>query len=370
MASSSCSYAASAMAKSLFAKGADFTTSMVFMIASTNLVVELGVVMLILLGWQFTVAEFVGGPIMITIVAVSGGYVFSRALTTRARGRLQLADVGHARHVVVDASDTHEPLAPSISNYRTRAGWSDASSYAVSDVTMIRKELAIGFLVAGFLAVLVPGHFWNDLFLHGHGFWTVVENSLVGPLIAVISWVCSIGNVPLAAALWSGGISFGGVISFIFADLIAMPLLLIYRKFYGTRLTLRMVALLYAAMAIAGLATQGIFSAAHLIPTHRTIAVGVDHFSWNYTTYLDILTLGVAFAVWWLAHTRSRHGGGEGYAIDPVCAMQVRTADAPASTIIDGVTYYFCCDRCRERFVAEPERFPGDADSPRRNSTT
>jgi uncharacterized membrane protein YraQ (UPF0718 family)/YHS domain-containing protein len=370
MASSSCSYAASAMAKSLFAKGADFTTSMVFMIASTNLVVELGVVMLILLGWQFTVAEFVGGPIIITIVAVSGGYVFSRALTTRARGRLQLADVGHAHHVVVDASDTHEPLAPSISNYRTRAGWSDASSYAVSDVTMIRKELAIGFLVAGFLAVLVPGHFWNDLFLHGHGFWTVVENSLVGPLIAVISWVCSIGNVPLAAALWSGGISFGGVIAFIFADLIAMPLLLIYRKFYGTRLTLRMVALLYAAMAIAGLATQGIFSAAHLIPTHRTIAVGVDHFSWNYTTYLDILALGVGFAVWWLAHTKSRHGGGEGYAIDPVCAMQVRTADAPAATIIDGVTYYFCCDRCRERFVAEPERFLGDADSPRRNSTT
>jgi len=248
----------------------------------------------------------------------------------------------------------------STSKFRSRAAWSDASSYAVADVTMIRKELGIGYLVAGFLAVVVPGHLWNDLFLHGHGFWTVVENALVGPLIAVISWVCSIGNVPLAAALWSGGISFGGVISFIFADLIALPLILIYRKFYGTRLTLRIVGLFYGAMAIAGLLTQGIFSALHAVPTRRTITVGVDHFAWNYTTYLDFAALGVAAIVWWLAHTKSQHGGGEGYAIDPVCAMQVRTADAPATARVDATTYYFCSDRCRERFSAEPDRFLND----------
>ncbi len=361
MASSSCSYAASAMTKSLFAKGADFTTSLVFMIASTNLVVELGLVMLVLLGWQFMVAEFVGGPIMITIVALAGGYVFSRVLTTRARGRLQLGTVvaHHDGGVATADAMTREPST--VPAYRSRAGWSDASSYAVADATMIRKELAIGYLVAGFLAVLVPGHFWNDLFLHGHGFWTDVENSLVGPLIAVISWVCSIGNVPLAAALWSGGISFGGVISFIFADLIAMPLLLIYRKYYGTKLTLRILGLFYAAMASAGLLTQGIFSALHAVPVRRAVAVGVDHFSWDYTTYLDIVAIGAATIVWWLAHTRSRHGGGQGYAIDPVCAMQVRTADAPATARVDEVTYYFCCDRCRERFVAEPQRFLGDA---------
>ena len=370
MASSSCSYAASAMAKSLFAKGADFTTSLVFMIASTNLVVELGLVMLILLGWQFMVAEFVGGPIMIAIIALAGGFVFSRVLTTRARDRLEHSTNAQAQHMAMgehdDGSVSH---ASTRSKFRSRAAWSDASSYAVADVTMIRTELVIGYLVAGFLAVVVPGHFWNDLFLHGHGFWTIVENALVGPLIAVISWVCSIGNVPLAAALWSGGISFGGVISFIFADLIAMPLILIYRKFYGTRLTLRIVGLLYAAMAIAGLITQGIFSALRAVPTHRTITVGVDHFAWNYTTYLDIVSLGVAVVVWWLSHTKAQHGGGEGYAIDPVCAMQVRTADAPATARVGHTTYYFCSDRCRERFSAEPARFLDDKGGARTDPT-
>jgi hypothetical protein len=356
MASSSCSYAASAMAKSLFAKGADFTTSLVFMIASTNLVVELGLVMLVLLGWQFMVAEFVGGPIMIAIVALAGGYVFSRAVTARARTRVAEASDSHSHHMAMDGHEASS-VDGAGSKLRSRAAWSDASSYAVADVTMIRKELAIGYVVAGFLTVLVPGHLWNDLFVHGHGFWTVVENALVGPLIAIISWVCSIGNVPLAAALWSGGISFGGVISFIFADLIALPLLLIYRKFYGTRLTLRILGLFYAAMAIAGLVTQGIFSALHAVPTRRTLSVGVDHFSWNYTTYLDILFLGVAAVVWWLAHTREQHGGGGGYAIDPVCAMQVRTADAPAAHHVGDTMYYFCSDRCRERFAADPQRF-------------
>jgi uncharacterized membrane protein YraQ (UPF0718 family)/YHS domain-containing protein len=363
MASSSCSYAASAMAKSLFAKGADFTSSMVFMIASTNLVVELGLVMLILLGWQFMVAEFIGGPIMIVIVAFAGGYVFSRVLTERARQRLNGASPESSHDMATGESHgSGDGAAPS--KFRSRAAWSDASSYAVADVTMIRKELAIGYLVAGFLAVLVPAHLWNGLFLHGHGTWTVVENALVGPLIAVVSWVCSVGNVPLAAALWSGGIGFGGVISFIFADLIAMPLLLIYRKYYGPRLTLRIVALFYIAMAGAGLATQGLFSAFAAVPTRRTIAVGVDHFSWNYTTYLDVLFLGVAAVVWWLSHTKERHGGGVGYALDPVCGMQVRTADAPATVRVGPRTFYFCGDRCHERFVAEPQRFAtakGDA---------
>jgi hypothetical protein len=364
MASSSCSYAASAMAKSLFQKGADFTTSLVFMIASTNLVVELGLVMLILLGWQFMVAEFVGGPIMIVMVALLGGIVFSRVVTTRARDRVQESTRDHAHHMAL--GEREETTDSSSSKFRSRAAWSDASSYTVADVTMIREELAVGFLVAGFLAVLVPRQWWNDLFLHGHGFWTIAENSLVGPLIAVISWVCSIGNVPLAAALWSGGISFGGVIAFIFADLIAMPLLLIYRKLYGTRLTLRILGLFYVAMVSAGLITQVIFAAVHAVPTRRTISVGVDHISWNYTTYLDVFALGVAAVVWWLAHTKDRHGGGRGYAIDPVCAMQVRTADAPVSARVDGTSYYFCSDRCRERFVAEPTRFlAGQVGTPR-----
>lgn len=361
MASSSCSYAASAMSKSLFVKGADFTSAMIFMIASTNLVVELGIVMLILLGWQFMVAEFVGGPIMITIIALAGGLVFSSALVARARQRLaQPVGEEHDHTAMAEVSDErqdeleHTPWAEKLTS---KAAWSDASSYAVADVKMLRNELVIGFVVAGFLGTLVSTHVWNALFLHGHGSWTSLENALVGPLIAVISWVCSIGNVPLAAALWSGGISFGGVIAFIFADLIAMPLILIYRKFYGPRLTFRLVALFYVAMVTAGVLTEGIFRLFGAVPTSRSLSVSKAHFAWNYTTYLDFVFIAVAILVWWLAHHRHELGGGHGYAIDPVCAMQVRTTDAPATVNRDGATFYFCSDRCSERFLADPDRY-------------
>lgn len=355
MVSSSCSYAASAMAKSLFAKGADFTSSMIFMFASTNLVVELGVVLLVLLGWQFAAAEFVGGPIMIVLLALAGGAVLSHPVVERARRRVQ----GEGEDEDVDLPDSSAPSESESFKTRLRspAAWSDASNYAVADATMLRRELIIGYLVAGLLATLVPFHLWNDLFLHGHGFWTSAENALVGPLIAVISWVCSIGNVPLAAALWSGGISFGGVVAFIFADLISMPLILIYRKLYGGALTIRMIGLFYGVIAVAGLLTQGVFNVLGLVPSRTSFTVSTAHFSWNYTTYLNFLFVAAAGGVWWLARNRERFGGGTGYAIDPVCGMQVRVADAPASTAHDGRTYYFCADRCRERFMATPQRF-------------
>jgi len=368
MVSSSCSYAASAMSKSLFAKGADFVAAMAFMIASTNLVVELGIVLLVLLGWQFMAAEFVGGPIMIALLALTGGLVFTGSLLTAARSRLvERRAAGHDHSAMATVSEERqEELEESelADKLRSPAAWSDASSYAVADVTMLRKELVIGYLVAGFLAVVVPTSAWNALFLQGHGVWTTIENAMVGPLIAVISWVCSIGNVPLAAALWSGGISFGGVISFIFADLIAMPLILIYIKFYGWRLTARLVGLFYVLMVIAGLATQMIFAAAGLIPTSRPITIAPAHFEWNYTTFLNIIFLLVAAAVFWMAKHRSRFGGGVGYAIDPVCGMQVRSADAPATAVHEGITHYFCADRCRERFIADPGRFLRASDEP------
>ncbi|HEY5266122.1 MAG TPA: permease [Acidimicrobiales bacterium] len=359
--SSSCSYAASAMAKSLFAKGADFVSAMVFMVASTNLVVELGIVMLVLLGWQFMAAEFVGGPIMIVLFALVGGFVFRRPLVEAARRRLTRPEPGGHDHGAMSGVSIDEQMGLDQSTlakkFRSPAAWSDASSYAMADVTMLRRELVIGYVVAGFLATLVPTHLWNTLFIHGHGIWTSLENALVGPLVAVISWVCSIGNVPLAAALWSGGISFGGVIAFIFADLIAMPLILIYRKFYGPKLTFRLVALFYVVMAIAGLLTEGIFQLFHGVPTTRRLAVTSAHFQWNYTTYLNFLFLAIAVGVWWLSRQQRRLGGGQGYAIDPVCGMQVRKESAPAHVSVGDDHYYFCSDRCRERFEAEPEKF-------------
>ncbi len=361
MVSSSCSYAATAMAKSLFQKGADFVSAMIFMFASTNLVIELGVVLAVLMGWQFMAAEFVGGPIMIVLLALTGGFVVRGTLVERARKRLQAGIVGgHDHEAMVGVS--HERQAelertPWGKKVRSKAAWSDAASYTMADITMLRKELAIGYAIAGFLTVLVPIDVWNDVFLKGHGFWTSVENVIVGPFIAFISFVCSIGNVPMAAALWHGGISFGGVISFIFADLIALPLVLIYRKYYGGRLTLRLFIWFYAVMAAAGLVTEGIFSVLGLIPTTRPEMIVTTHFQWNYTTFLNIVFVGILAVLYWLYRNRERLGGGQGYAIDPVCGMQVETAHAPAIASFEDRTLFFCSDRCRERFDADPSRF-------------
>ena len=364
MVSSSCSYAATAMAKSLFQKGADFTTAMIFMFASTNLVIELGIVLVVLMGWQFAAAEFVGGPIMIVLLAATGSLVIGHHLANRARDRLRSGQMagGHDHQAMVGVSDErqaeleHEPWARKL---RSRAAWADAASYTIADLTMLRRELVIGYVVAGFLTVMVPTDVWNAVFLQGHGFWTSVQNVIVGPFIAIISFVCSIGNVPLAAALWQGGISFGGVIAFIFADLITLPLLLIYRKYYGRRLTLRLLVWFWVVMSVAGLITELLFDAAGLIPTSRTGDIVATSFQWNYTTYLNLLFIGVAGYLYWLYRNRQRLGGGTGYAIDPVCGMQVQTANAPAHLRHDHHEFWFCSDHCAGKFRSDPTRFAG-----------
>jgi uncharacterized membrane protein YraQ (UPF0718 family)/YHS domain-containing protein len=357
MASSSCSYAASAMAKSLFQKGADFISAMVFMFASTNLVVELGIVLIILLGWRFAVAEFIGGPLMIVLLTLAGGMLLNKGAIESARARLhseQATDHDHGPE-----QDAGLQQLPWRIRLRSMAGWSDAAGYTMGDLRMLRKELVIGYVVAGFLAVLVPASVWNAVFLHGHGFWTTLENVIVGPIIAFISFVCSIGNVPMAAALWHGGISFGGVISFIFADLVALPLVLIYRKFYGTKLTVQLVALFWGVMSAAGLAVEGIFHATGEIPASRPAQIVHTGFQWNYTTVLNILFLGVFGVLLWLNHDRARFGAGRGYATDPVCGMQVETATSPARASSGGREYFFCSDQCRDRFQADPSEYLG-----------
>src|SRR5438067_5560286 len=353
-ASSSCSYAASAMAKSLFAKGADVTTAMVFMLASTNLVIELGLVLWILTGWQVSVSEYVGGIIMIALLALFARFFFRPALVERARERLVPPTPNVPGKGGGSESESGETV-PLARRLRSPAAWADAASYAMADLVMLRREMLIGYLVAGFLAVLVPSTVWNAIFFHGHGLLTSIENVVVGPLIAILSFVCSIGNVPLAAALWKGGISFGGVVSFIFADLITFPLLLIYRRFYGWALTLRILAAFWLVMAVAGLATEYLFGALGLVPTSRPIQVVEPAFQWNYTTYLNLVFLAVFAGLVWLSRNRKRLGGAR-YAIDPVCGMQVEKALAPATLRSAGQIYYFCSDRCRDRFKANQER--------------
>jgi len=364
--SSSCSYAASALAKTLFARGADFTAAQAFMFASTNLVLELGIVLWLLIGWQFAAAEFIGGAIMITLLTLVLPRVVPPARQAAARRTLigpeAIDDGPHAAGHAVNG----EPTVHTSGSWRTRirsvSGWADAAGYTISDLTMLRKELVIGFVVAGFADAAVPVSFWRSLFLTGHGFWSVLENVILGPFLAIISFVCSIGNVPLAAALWAGGIAFGGTVAFVFADLITLPLLLIYRRYYGTRLTFKLLAVFWATMSAAGLATEYLFRWAGIAPAARTgqsPMPGQDVWAWNYTTILDIAALAAFVGLYWLYRNRERLGGGTGYAKDPVCGMQVQLAQAPASARAGGTTYHFCSDRCQHRFTANPARYTG-----------
>jgi uncharacterized membrane protein YraQ (UPF0718 family) len=311
MASSSCSYAATAMAKSLLTKGADFVSSMVFMFASTNLVIEMGIVLLVLMGWQFAVSEFVGGIIMIVLLATLGALWLRGRAVVRAREHAAAADHAGHDHVHVHGAGVSgvDPAASWRARVRSRATWTDSATYTMADLTMIRRELVLGYVVAGFLAVLVPTSVWQAAFASGHGFWTSLENVVVGPFIAIIACVCSIGNIVLAAALWKGGISFGGVVSFIFADLITLPLLFIYRRYYGPRMMLRMLAVFWALMSTAGLITEAVFRGAGIVPTTRTTTIVPDGFSWNYTTYLNFVFLALFGVLYWLYRSRNRIGG-------------------------------------------------------------
>jgi len=354
--SSSCSYAASAMAKSIFQKGADFTTAMIFMLASTNLVLELGLVLWILIGWQFALAEYVGGMVMIGLLALIARFFFKPRLVEAARARLSTQAgmvTGHEHHGEMSG----ESAVPWSKRIRSVAGWADAAGYTIADLIMLRREMVIGYLVAGFLAVLVPTSVWNLVFFRGHGPWTTLENVIVGPIIAIISFVCSIGNVPLAAALWTGGISFGGVVSFIFADLITMPLILIYRKLYGWALTWRLVVAFWLVMSAAGLVTEVLFAGLHLVPAVRPMQPVPIGFQWNYTTVLNLIFLVVFAALYWLYRNRERFGSGAQYATDPICGMQVEKDLAPARTTFDGKAVYFCSDRCASAFEADPEKY-------------
>lgn len=344
MASSSCSYAASAMARSLVGRGADFVAATIFMVASTNLVVELGIVLLVLIGWQFLVAELVGGVVMVALLAALGGlWLRGQALAT-ARERAGATTTSPAEDALAREGWRRR--------IRTAAGWSDAAGYTMGDLAMLRRELVVGFVVAGFLTELVPVRVWSDVFLRGHGAWTTLEGAAVGPLVALLSFVCSIGNVPLAAALWRGGISFGGTVAFVFADLIALPLVLIYRRQYGGRMALRMLGLLWLVMSVAGLLTELLFRALGWVPAARHGVVVGDTLRWGATTYLDLLALVLLAVLVVLHRSRDRLGGGAGYATDPLCGMQVDVAHAPATRRVDGRVVHFCSEHCAARYEA------------------
>jgi uncharacterized membrane protein YraQ (UPF0718 family) len=297
-ASSSCSYAAVALARSLFRKGADFTAAMAFEIASTNLVIELGILLALLLGWQFTLAEFVGGPVMILAVA----FMFRFWV----RGRIVQAAREQADKGLAGSMEGHAAMDMSVHSdgslwqrLLSRDGFTSTSHFFVMDWAAVWKDIVGGLLIAGAFAAWVPEHWLQVFFLDGHPLAQKIWGPLIGPAVAVVSFVCSIGNVPLAGVLWNGGISFGGVVAFIFADLIIIPLLLIYRKYYGTAMALRIFAVFYAAMAVAGYVIELVFGPLGLVPDERDAKVVESSVSWNYGTWLNIVFLALALALVW-----------------------------------------------------------------------
>ncbi len=261
-ASSSCSYAAIAIAKSLFQKGASAASALAFQFASTNLVFELGLVLWVLIGWQFSLAEFVGGLVLIVVMTVLLRLFVSRRLEEQAREHAQRASARH-RH---EAAGTNLRLRSRLTSIDA---WSDVAHNFRNDCGMLWKEITVGFVLAGFIGLL-GNDFFNGLFIHGANHTLrSVENVIVAPIVAVLSFVCSVGNIPLAAVLWSGGISFGGVVAFLFADLIVLPIVVAYRKYYGTAYALRITALMFVTIVIAALIVDALFGGLHLIPHAR-----------------------------------------------------------------------------------------------------
>jgi uncharacterized membrane protein YraQ (UPF0718 family) len=297
-ASSSCSYASVALARSIVRKGADFTAAMAFQFASTNLVVELGIIMALLLGWQFTLAEFVGGPLMIGLLALLFRRFLTKRLVDEAR---EQADKGLA-----GSMEGHAEMDMSIrrsgsvwQRLRSPEGFTATANYFVMDWAAIWRDIVGGLLIAGALAAWVPESFWQRLFFEHHSTVAKFWGPIVGPLVAMLSFVCSIGNVPLAAVLWNGGISFGGVLAFIFADLIILPILDIYRRYYGLRMAAFLLVTFYAAMALSGLAVELLFQAIGLAPTERHAKIVEASITWNYTTILNIAFLALAALLVW-----------------------------------------------------------------------
>ncbi|MFJ1602718.1 permease [Streptomyces sp. NPDC088253] len=304
-ASSSCSYAAVALARSLFRKGANFTAAMAFEIASTNLVVELGVILALLMGWQFTVAEFVGGPIMIVVLAVLFRIFLRERLLREAREQAERGLAGSMEgHAAMDMSI--QAQGSFVRRLLSRDGYTSVAHVFVMEWAAILRDLVIGLLIAGAIAAWVPDAFWQSLFLDGHPLAAKLIGPLVGPLVAIASFVCSIGNVPLAVVLWKGGISFGGVVAFIFADLLILPILNIYRKYYGLRMTGFLLVTFYAAMVLAGYVVEFLFGGLGLIPDQADAKIPMEGVSWNYTTWLNIVFLLLAAALVW----RFLHTGG------------------------------------------------------------
>ncbi|MCQ4334217.1 permease [Natronomonas sp. F2-12] len=382
-ASSGCSFGAVAIGKGLFKKGAHAVNFLAFMFASTNLIVELGLMIWILLGWEFLVAELLGGLILIVVMAGIVHVTLPENLFDRVRDEITRHDheagitedptcgmEGRAEYTLTTdggetvqfcskgCMETYQQELASRGGWREEllswGGWYKLGNQYRKEWSMIWKDVVAGFLISGFVIVFVPQWIWNTLFLQGDSLFVTAQNAVVGVAIAVISFVGSMGNVPFAVALWGGGISFAGVIAFVYADLITIPVLNVYRKYYGWKIMLYILGVFFVTMAFTGFLMELIFDAFGIIPNLASGQTATErtYFELNYTFYLN----GIAFAVsGFLLYVYSRGLGAPGQYRDPVCGM--RTDDSEPSTTYGDETYYFCSDYCKQTFEGEPERF-------------
>ena len=353
-ASSSCSYAAVAIARSLLDRGASLGSALAFQFASTNLVWELGLVLWVLIGWQFTVGEYLGGIVMIVLMAIATRRFVSREVEDEARQRARIADPGHQHHHASGQQGWRRRLT-------SVQAWSDVAHNFRGDWQMLWREITIGFVLAGFIAQ-VPNGVFDSLFItSAPAPLPAIENAIVGPVIAVLSFVCSIGNVPLAAVLWSGGIGFSGVLAFLFADLIVLPIVAIYRKYYGGRFAWRITALMFCTMVVAALLVTGALDLLGVAPAgpRPTRAHVFSSIKVDYKLWLNVVATIAFAALTWLTLRRG--------AVDPVCGMRVDRAHAVIRETPSG-TRFFCSEHCASRVHAEADADGVGGDAPPRAS--
>jgi len=382
-ASSGCSFGAVAIGKGLFKKGAHAVNFLAFMFASTNLIVELGLMILILLGWEFLLAELLGGLVLIAVMAGIVHLTLPETLFDEVRTALTERDreagvtedptcgmAGTEEYTLTTDGgetlqfcsagclETYQQAAASRGGWRQEllswGGWYKVGNQYRKEWSMIWKDVIAGFLISGFVIVFVPQWVWNTLFIQGDGLLVTAENAVMGVAIAVVSFVGSMGNVPFAVALWGGGISFAGVIAFVYADLITIPVLNVYRKYYGWQIMLYILGVFFVTMAFTGFLMELLFDALGIIPdlAGGQTAAEQTYFELNYTFYLNLIAFALSGV---LLYVYRRGLGAPGQYRDPVCGM--RTDDTGPAASYDGETYYFCAATCKDAFEAHPEEY-------------
>ncbi|WP_405242368.1 permease [Lentisalinibacter salinarum] len=305
--SSSCSFAALSAARALVQKGAHFVAAVAFMFASTNLVIELGILILIFLGWQFLAAEVVGGVVLIAISSMLIRLTYPRRWLDAAREKVK------------EETDTDEEDFDWKQRIASFEGWCRVGNNFANEWGMVWQEILVGFTLAGFIAVYVPDSFWQALFLaeaaaaNPDNFWIVLQNAAVAPFVAAATFIGSMGNIPLATVLNSGGVLFAGIMGFIYSDLMVPPLVKVNAKYYGWRVALYIAGIMYVSIIATAIILHYGFLWLGMMPESSREAGDVAQFKLDYTFYMNLIAVALTGVMLWLRRRHRRMAGGDGH---------------------------------------------------------